>query len=115
VRAPDNWPPRRRRQPAFERTLEQAATAHADALYAQALWRAECAAHEEASEPQAVSPGTRRPRADTATRRAQFAMQVARAEFGRFYWQDPPAGGKKPARPAKRPANGCARASFERK
>jgi hypothetical protein len=105
VRAPDNRPPHQRRHPAFTRTPEQAAAAHADALYAQAVWRAECAAREEANEPQLLARITRRPPGDTATRRAQFASQVARAEFGRFYWQEPVS--KKPAKPPKRRGNGA--------
>jgi hypothetical protein len=89
VRAPNDRPARRRGHPAFERTPEQQAAAHAEALYAQALWRAECAARGEVSEPQPLTRITRRPPADDAARRAQFAMQVARAELGRHYWQDP--------------------------
>jgi hypothetical protein len=104
--SPDHRPARRRQSPAFAPTPEQRAAAHADALYALAVWRAECAARAEASEPQVLTRLTRRPPADGATRRAQFATQAARAEFGRFYWQDPLAGKKKPP---KRPGNGAAR------
>jgi hypothetical protein len=105
VRAPDYRPARRRQYSAFERTPEQRATADAEALYALALWRAECAGRAEVKERQLLTRITRRPPADEAARRAQYAMQVARAEFGRFYWQDPLAGRKQPA---KRPSNGAA-------
>jgi hypothetical protein len=97
VKAPNHRPAHRRPYPAFERTPEQRAAADAEALYALALWRAECAGRAEVSEPQLLTWITRRPPADDATRRAQYATQVARAEFGRFYWQDPLAGRKQPA------------------
>jgi hypothetical protein len=108
VKTANHKPAGRRQYPAFARTPEQALAAHADALYARALWRAECAAGAEASEPELLTRMTRRPPAEAAARRAQFAMQAARAEFGRFYWQDPPAGPKKPA---KRPGNGATKGS----
>jgi hypothetical protein len=107
VRSPDHRPAHRRHYPARQPTPEQAAAAYAEAFKSRAQWRAECAAGIKVSEPQQVPARiTPRPPADEATRRAQYAAQVARAEFGRFYWQDPLAGKKKPP---KRPGNGAAR------
>ena len=101
----DHGPAHRRHYPARQPTPEQAAAAYAEALKARAQWRAECAAGIKVSEPQQVPARiTRRPPADEATRRAQYAAQAARAEFGRFYWQGPLAEKKKPA---KRPTNGA--------
>ena len=85
MRAPDHRPARRRQSPVFERTPEQRAAADAEARYALALWRAECVRVEVSEPPQVLARTTRRPPADEATRRAQYATQVARAEFGRFY------------------------------
>jgi hypothetical protein len=103
LRAPDNRPAQRRRPPAFERTPEQAAAAHADALYSQAVWRAECAKRAEANASPPPPPAARRPRPEAEAQRASFAAHVARAELGRFYWQD--GAGKKPVKPRKRPSN----------
>ncbi|MGP0090738.1 MAG: hypothetical protein ACLPKB_12380 [Xanthobacteraceae bacterium] len=106
MKTPNHKPARRRQHPVFAHTPEQAIAAHADALYARALWRVECAACAEVSEPRELPEITRKRPADAASRRAQFAMQVARAEFGRFYWQDPLG---RPRKSAKAPTNGATR------
>jgi hypothetical protein len=62
------------------RAPEQLAAAHERALEWRASWRDEPAGSNGNKTP--------RPPENEAKRRERFASQVARAEFGRFYWSD---------------------------
>jgi len=74
-------------------TPEQLALAHAEAL----KWRERLRAEKTAPVPGPngqIRPRPQRPR-DEAKEQAQFAANVARAEFGRFYWSEELAGKKR--------------------
>jgi hypothetical protein len=64
-------------------TAEDLAAIRAAALTWRARWREEVAARTHASPRVKSHP---RPERDGAKQRAQFATGMARAEFGRFYW-----------------------------
>ena len=57
----------------------------------RAQWRADMAAQRDTASPPAPP---RNVSADEAKRRDRFAEGIARAEFGRFYWDDKRAAGK---------------------
>jgi hypothetical protein len=86
------------RKPGEWRTPEQLAQAYEDALRCRAEWRARKrnTAGSEVPAPQVLQPP------DELKRRANFASGIARAEFGRFYWN-----GKTQAKPVSEvPAKG---------
>jgi hypothetical protein len=96
----DNQDRRRRRRGLIERTPEEIARAHEDALWWRARLRAEVAGEVLAAiapQPAPVPASAQR----EAAERARFATAIARAEFGRFYFK-----GERPARKRKPARNG---------
>jgi len=93
----------RRRGAAVERTPEDLARAHADALWWRARLRA--GATSEVGAPPAAAPATA-PADRRTAERARFAAAIARAEFGRFYDN-----GERPVRKRKPARNGKGDAS----
>jgi hypothetical protein len=94
---------RRKKKPPLRPTPEQLAAAHEEALKYRAWLRSEKKSATSGPNGQTPSP-PRRPR-DEAKERAQFAANIARAEFGRFYWDEErakKAGKKKPPRSYRR-------------
>ena len=73
----------------------------AEALAARAEWRQELKSRGEAANGAAAPPVKPWRTKDDTARRAQFAEQVARAEFGRFYWSEK----RQPGRPGKKKAD----------
>jgi hypothetical protein len=94
---------RRKKKPLPRPTPAQLAAAHAEALKCREWVRSEKTT--AANAPNGQSPlRPKRPR-DEAKERAQFAANIARAEFGRFYWDEErakEAGKKKPPRSYRR-------------
>lgn len=79
----------------------QSALRLAEALAARAEWRQELKSRGEAANGAAAPPVKPWRTKDDTARRAQFAEQVARAEFGRFYWSEK----RQPGRPGKKKAD----------
>ena len=98
----------RRRRVLIERTPEETARALEDARSWRAQLRAEAAGEvgeAVACPPPAARPGLE-PGEREAAERARFATAIARAEFGRFYFN-----GERPARKRKPARNGKATGS----
>lgn len=94
---------RRKKKPLPRPTPEQFAAAHEEALKCRAWLRSEKKTATSGPNGQ-TPPPPRRPR-NEAKERAQFAANIARAEFGRFYWDEErtkEAGKKKPPRAFRR-------------
>ena len=98
----DNHKGTRRRRAPIERTPEEVARAHEDALWWRARLRAEVKGEIEppAPVPPAADPALTQAEREAAGR-ARFATAIARAEFGRFYFN-----GARPARKRKPVRNG---------
>jgi hypothetical protein len=76
----------RKKKPLLRPTPEQLAAAHEEALKWRERLRSEKTTATNGPNGQ-TAPRLRRPR-DEAKERAQFAADIARAEFGRFYWDE---------------------------
>ena len=99
MKSADHTRPCRRRARSDERTPLQIAWARADALLWRAVVRAEVAAEAKMGETYKAAASkpepSPKPANPTAEERALFAAAIARAEFGRFYWSEKPAGRRK--------------------
>ena len=87
----DNEDRRSRRDTSRPLTSEQAAAVRALGLKWRDEWRAEIAARASKANGHAIElPTPRPPRRMKSAKQAaaQFAIAVARDEFGRFYWSD---------------------------
>jgi len=89
--SPDDEGRRSRRYTRRPLTSEQAAAVRTLGLKWRDEWRAEIAARTGKANGHAIEPPAPRPPRRTKSAKhaaAQFAIAVARNEFGRFYWSD---------------------------
>ena len=96
--------PPRRQGPAEPLSPEQSAERHQRALLWREAWRAEVAARVNGVNGHAAPPPAPRPK-PAAKSSARFASEIARAEFGRFYWKGAPPAALKPAKKADKKAD----------